>query len=182
MTSGKVKFMDDKQPTGKEGDMLSRLESLSKGELGVPHEDFERMLREFGNITISEWHKVVKFTSDQLGLWEAEWLFSPIHSPNTFAEEEVTGWQMISQVCINALVERVPEIKGDIERQQRLISVRCIVERRMDYNKTRLFQRVTASVLSRISIGLSRLGFKNIAEQLYATSLYPPGTVGRSKK
>lgn len=169
----------DKEEDVKESGLLARLESLSKESPSVRHEDFERVLKGFQNITVSEWHKIVKFTSEQLGFWDAAMLFAPAISPNSVAEAEVTGWKMISEVCIKALVDQVPQIQAAVERQQRLISASCVVERRMEYNKTRPFQRCMASVLSRLSISLSKIGFNSIAKELYAISLFPPGTVGR---
>jgi hypothetical protein len=173
--------MEDQETIRKERDLAAMLEFHFKGHPGVKHQDFERVLKEFVDVTVSELHKVVKFTSDQLGSWEAEWLFSSLDSPNTVAEAEVTGWLMVSRACTNALVERVPQLRGEIDRQQKLISVRHTIERRIDYNKTRWFQRLTTYLLSRISIQLNRIGFQKMANGLYVRSLYPPGTVGRSK-
>jgi len=178
--------MEDQQTIPKERDLLALLELHFKDNSCVKHEDFEHvpkeLAKEFGNATVSEWHKVVKFISDQLGLWGAEWLFSSVNSPNTVAEAEFRGWVIVSRACRNALVERVPGLRGEIEREHELTILRHTMERSINYNKTRWFQRFTALLVSWMSIQLNRIGFKKIGNELYAWSLYPPGTVGRSKK
>jgi len=178
--------MEDQQTIPKERNLLALLELHFKGTSGVKHEDFERVLKEltkkFGDATLSEWHKVFNFASDQVGFWGTEWLFSSVDSPDTVAQAEFKGWVIVSRGFMNALVERVPRLRGEIEREHELASLRHTMERRIDYNKTRWLQRFTTYLVSWISIRLNRTGFEKMANKLYTWSLYPPGTVGRSRK
>jgi hypothetical protein len=73
-------------------------------------------------------------------------------------------------------------LRREIEREHELTILRHTMERSINYNKTRWCRRLTALLLSWISIQLNRIGFKKIANELYTSSLYPPGTIGRSKK
>jgi len=46
--------MEDQQAIPKERDLLALLELHFKGNTGVKHQDFERMLKELGDTTVSE--------------------------------------------------------------------------------------------------------------------------------
>ena len=171
--------MDDQKEVSK-GNLIARMGFLSNGSSGVFCRDFERVLKEMGNVTISEWGQVVTFATDQLGFWEAEWLFSPEHRPNTVAQAEIDGWKLVCRVLTEELVKKVPEVRELSEKRQTQILLRHSLERRINYNKTKPLERLFALVFSTISIALYRLGFTSIAQKLYSYSLYPKGTVGRA--
>jgi hypothetical protein len=165
---------------GSECDLLAQLESLMNRSIGVSYRDFEGLLRE-GNasITVSHWHQVLNFACDQMGFWEAEWFFSPAHSPNTVAKIEMEGWRILWQVIFDILVENVPETKDLLEREQQLRLFEHSLRRGVEYNKTRPLRKLTASVLSQGSFVFKKVGFHSIARNLYAWCLYPKGTVAR---
>jgi hypothetical protein len=165
---------------GSRCDITARLRSLANGSKGVSHRDFERVLKEMGNVTISELKEVVTFATDQLGFWRVEWLFSPANCPNTLAEAEIDGWRPLLDVCTDELVKRVPNVKDLLENQRELCLLQHIMQLRIDYNETRPLERLFAIVLSKTSIALNKVGFKSIAEMLYSYSLYPKGTVSRA--
>jgi hypothetical protein len=67
--------------------------------------------------------QVAFFASDQLGFWRGKWFFSPAHSPNTIARVGTVGWRLIFRACSDALVERVPEVRGQLKCRHNLILV-----------------------------------------------------------
>jgi len=160
---------------------LVRLETLADGRTGVPYRDFEGLLKELGNgsIPVSHLHQVLNFTCDQLGLWEAEWLFSPAHSPNTVAKTEMEGWRIIWQAFFDLLVEKVPDTRALLEREQELRLLQPSLKLGVEYNETKPLKKVTAIVLSQASFVLNKIGFHRIATNLYVWGLYPKGTVAR---
>lgn len=162
-------------------DFLTRLESLANGRTRVPYREFESLLKELGNasIPVSHLHQVLNFTSDQLGLWEAQWLFSPAHSPNTLAKTEVEGWRILWQALFDSLAEKVPDTRALLEREQQLRLLQHSLERGVEFNKTKPLRKVTAIVLSQASFVLNKIGLRGIARNLYAWGLYPKGTVAR---
>ena len=174
--------MNDKPVNDPKSDLIARMESLSNRSTGVSCRDFPHILKEMKDVTASEWKQVVYFASEQWSFWQAEWLFSPAHSPNTTAKAETEEWRLISRACSDALVEQNPDVRGPLERQQGLTLLRHSLKRRVDYDKTRPLSRLAANVLSRMSFGLNRIGFKSIAERLYSRSLYPKGTLGRTSE
>jgi len=165
---------------GSDRDITARMRNLSNGTKGVPLRDFERVIGELGDITVSELKEVVYFATEQFGFWEAEWLFSPAHRPNTVAQAEIDGWKLVCRVLTEELVKKVPEVRELSEKRQTQILLRHSLERRINYNKTKPLERLFALVFSTISIALYRLGFTSIAQKLYSYSLYPKGTVGRA--
>jgi len=162
-------------------DFLARLESLTNRHTGVPYRDFASLLKELGNssMPVSDLHQVLNFTSDQLGLWEAQWLFSPAHSPNTLAKTEAEGWRILWQALFDSLAEKVPDTRALLEREQQLRLLHHSLERGVEFNKTRPLRKVTAIVLSQVSFVLNKIGLHGIARNLYAWGLYPKGTVAR---
>jgi len=165
---------------GSECDLLARLECLANRSMGMSYRDFERLLRE-GNasIPVSHLNQVHNFACDQLGFWMAEWSFSPAHSPNTVAETETEGWQILCQEIFNTLVENYPDISDLFEQRRKLILLQHSLRRAVEYNKTKPFRKLTAIMLSQASFVFNKIGFHSIARNLYAWCLYPKGTVAR---
>ena len=174
--------MDDKTVHDNESDFIARMGSLSKESSGVSFRDFEALLKEGGSLSVQHMKQVVYFASEQLGFWQAEWLFSPADSPNTIASAEAEGWRLIYRACSDALLGQVSEVREQLEHKHNLTLARHCMERNVDYNKTRPLSRLAVNVFSRMSIGINKLGFESIAMQLYSRSLYPKGTVGRIKE
>ena len=173
--------MDDQKEASRD-DLIARMGFLSNGRPGVFCRDFERALKEMGNVTISEWGQVVTFVTDQLGFWEAEWLFSPAHCPNNLAAAEIDAWRLLWHVCADELVRKVPEVKEQLENQKSLILLRHSIQQRVDYNKTRPLARLFAIVFAKTSFALNKLGLASIAQKLYGCSIYPKRTVGRTSR
>ena len=170
------------QKEGSGRDITARMRNLSNGRKGVSYRDLERLVREMGDITVSELKEVVTFATDQYSFWSAEWLFSPADHPNTLAKAEIDGWRPLLDVCTDELVKRVPKVKELLEEQKELCLLQHVIQRRRDYNKTRPLEKLLAIVLGKTSIALNKFGFKRIALKLYSYHLYPKGTIGRTRK
>jgi hypothetical protein len=108
-------------------------------------------------------------------------LFSAAASPDTEAAREFEGWRQVYATCSEAMVERLPEVREDIERRHRMVALQCALELQQRYVKERPIQRLCSAILSQSAIILHRVGIGVFAERLYARALYPNGTVGRGR-
>lgn len=170
--------MDDK--SNLEHDFMTHMESFAKERMGVPYREFERVLREGGaSIPVTCLHQVLNLACDQLGFWQAEWLFSPAHSPNTLAKTEMEGWQMLWRGIFDTLVENVQSTKDMLEQERNLKLLQHSLRRGVEYNETKHFRKISAPILSQVSFVLNKIGLHSIANDLYAWGLYPKGTVAR---
>jgi hypothetical protein len=161
-------------------DILGQLESMTNKGQGVSHQDFERLLEEgSASIPVSRANQLLDFAGDQVGFWEAEWLFSPAHSPNTNAKTEMEGWRLLWQALLESLSETVPDIRELTEKTQQLKILQHHSQRGLEFNETKPFRKYTAPVLSKLSLALNKIGLRSIAKNLYVWSLYPKGTVAR---
>jgi len=163
-----------------EKDILTRLGSFAKDRMGVPYHEFEKFLKEGdSSIPVDSLHEVLNFACDQLGFWQAEWLFSPVNSPNTQAQTEMQGWEILWDGIFATFVENVPNIKEPLEREQNLKLLQHLLRRGVEYNEAKPFRKIAATILSRLSFMLNKLGLHGIANDLYEWGLYPKGTVAR---
>jgi hypothetical protein len=170
--------MNDKPSA--EHDLLIRLNSLANGCTGVPYREFIRILREGdASIPVTCLHQVLNLACDQLGFWQAEWLFSSAHSPNTLAKAEMEGWQILWRGIFDTLVENVPSTKDLLEQEQNLKLLQHSLQRGVEYNGKRPFRKIAAIMLSLVSFVLNKIGLHSLANDLYAWGLYPKGTVAR---
>jgi DNA polymerase-3 subunit epsilon len=73
-------------------------------------------------LSASQWVEVIDFASNQLGYWSAEYVFSPMTSPNVLAEEgaeeEAEGWQCAWEACAKSLAEQKPELLENLEESK----------------------------------------------------------------
>jgi len=171
------------QPTGTiENDLASRLEALSSQMAGVTIERFKVFLKDVPEkMSVVELKQILDLASEQVGIWEAAYSFSPAHSPNVDARSESEQWEQLWNTWSTLLIERAPAIADDVRRKHRLIVARRSVEASLQCKSGKPLQRLTAAGLSRLAIGLGRLGVAGLSERLYALSLYPKGSVGRGK-
>lgn len=88
-------------------------------------------------------------------------------------------WRQALQVCAEALIERVPDIKENLIQQHQLTGLSHALKRRVEYNATRPIERISALFLSYASFWLKAIGLKKIGLDLYRLALYPKGSVGR---
>jgi hypothetical protein len=125
--------------------------------------------------------QIINFASDQVGIWEAEYLFSSASSPNTAARAESERWEQLWGTLSDVLLQLAPDIADLIHRRHRLLVFKPSFEKSLQYTSKKALQRMFAGALSRIAIGLGKLGIVSIPERLYAISMYPKGSVGRCK-
>jgi hypothetical protein len=174
--------MDDQPKFNSEGDLAARLASLANGTSRVTIEDFEALLKNIPErISATVLNQIINFASDQVGIWEAEYSFSSASSPNTAARAESERWEQLWGTWSDVLLKLAPDVADQIHRRHRLIVAKHSVEKSLQYTSKKPLQRMVAGVLSRIAIGLGKLGIVSIPERLYAFSMYPKGSVGRCK-
>jgi hypothetical protein len=149
----------------------------------VTIEKFRAFLKDTpeNKMSIVQLNQIVNFASEQVGIWEAAYSFSPAHSPNIGAKNESEQWEDLWKAWSALLVEHAPDLADKLNRRHGLIVARHSVETSLQYKSGKPLQRITAAGLSRLAIGLGRLGIADIPERLYALSLYPKGSVGRGK-
>jgi hypothetical protein len=170
-----------KLPDGK-SELLERITSPSKEVHGATYQDFERVFKESAkeDISVDDWRKITRFTSDQLGFWETEWLFSQAYSPNMQAKSEMDGWKMICEACLAELKNKIAAAADMIEEQHDLAVLKYSIKRAVDYNESKPSRKFKANVRSSILVKLDEIGLRRFASRLYARALYPKGTVGRA--
>ena len=160
-----------------------RLEALTTQTAGVAIEKFRAFLKDTpeNKISIEQLNQIVNFASEQVGIWEAAYSFSSAHSPNIGAKNESEQWEELWKAWSALLLEQVPDLSDKVNHRHRLIVAGRSVETSIQHKSGKPLQRIAAAVLSRLAIGLGRLGIAGIPERLYALSLYPKGSVGRGK-
>lgn len=160
--------------------LLKRTEAILEGGKGVSSAVFLDLLREAPKeVSPSDLNKVVTMASEQIGYWEAEYLYSPADSPYEAAAAESRGWEQVWTACSEALANCVPDVRDSLNRQQNMVVLSHHLRRRVEYNRTRPLQRFTCFVASHASFALKRIGLTSLAQTLYAYALWPAGTVGR---
>jgi hypothetical protein len=176
-------IMDDLKLPERRSELLDHITFFSKEGQGVHYQDFERVFRESAreDITVDGWRKITGFTSDQLGFWEAKWLFSWAYSPDTGAKSEMDGWKIICEACLGELKNKLSEAADMIEEQYDLAVLKYSLKRAVDYNDAKPTRKFKATVRSSLLIKLDKVGFRDVASRLYRRALYPKGTVGRER-
>jgi hypothetical protein len=174
--------MKDQSQSGSDNDLATRLESLSNETRGVTVDRFHALLKTMPEkMSPAELNQIINFASDQVGIWEAEYSFSPITSPHITAKAESELWAELWEAWSDMLLNLVPDVADKIHRKHRLIIARHSVEKSLHYTADKPVRRIISTTASKVAIILGRLGAGNVAEQLYAFSLYPKGSVGRGK-
>ncbi len=174
--------MDDQPKFDADGNLAARLTSLANGMSRVMTEDFEVLLKNMPEqVSTTALNQIINFASDQVGIWEAEYSFSSAISPNTVARAESERWAQLWGTWSDVLLKLAPDVADQIHRRHRLIVAKHSVEKSLQYTSKKPLQRMVAGAMSRIAIGLGKLGIVSIPERLYAFSMYPKGSVGRCK-
>jgi len=129
--------------------LLERTEAISKGGKGVSSDDFRDLLRQAPkSISPSDMNKVVTTASEQVGYWEAEYLFSPADIPNDAAAAESAAWKSIWSACAESLTKLAPELREKLDEQQQTVAFHHHLCRRIEYNKARPFARIASWIFS----------------------------------
>jgi hypothetical protein len=174
-------MMIDEPVNGADIGLLESLRHFSTSKAVISYREFQRLLaQENREMALRDWHEVVTFASEQFSQWQAQWLFSPSTSPDTQAFEELEGWRQMYDGCLEPLIKHAPNVREGIGREHRLRSLRCTIERRIEKNQGRPFDRYLSSLLGKGAILLAGVGLRHAGNRLYAVALFPKGTVGRS--
>ncbi len=157
------------------------IDSLKSKNPFVNYNDFEKELKEQvqDDLSMKDLHELLKFTSDQYGYWMSNWHFSPETSPDMGAKVQSEGWKLLCQAFLSTLTENAPGAREELQHQLNLIAMRHCLQKRVDYNETKFVEKIHTHLLSKTAILLNKMGFNNIASNMYTKSLYPKDTVGR---
>jgi hypothetical protein len=175
------------QPPGQAIDkasLLARVADLSVRSERVACNQFQgwfAALPKTEQFSLIEWNRLVDFVADQRAQWSVAWLFSHGNEPNAAAEAEADGWTSLWTRYSAALIERAPAVREATLRYRDLSAIQYAVQRRLEFNRGRPFQRVVVPILGWLGIQLNRLGLRRLGAFVYRFSLYPPGTIGRDQ-
>jgi hypothetical protein len=166
----------------RESNIPEMLYFISQRDTRISCSEFETILQKEinENINHSAFHELLKFISNQYGYWMANWYFSNIGDPDLEAKSELEQWDQLWQASASSLAESISIPLDQLQREHNLITLRESLQRRVDFNKSRVFERLLTSIYSFIAIQLNKVGVKTIANNIYTKSLYPKGTVGRN--
>lgn len=160
---------------------LRSLDALSQGKMQVRCDHFQQSVQDLSaSILAEDFAKIVAFSADQLGRWDAEWLFSPALTPDSDAACEKEAWAAAWETNSNALMEVFPALRANLKRERDLICLSRIMEKRREYNRGKPLTEFTRNVLSRVGLLLCRIGLQSTGHFLYKRALFPPNTVGRA--
>lgn len=161
-------------------DLAGGLEALSTGAAGVTVQSFEGLLKSMPEeMSVAQLNQILNFASDQVGIWKAEYLFSPAYSPDAAAKAESERWEQLRGALLDSLLELVPDVEELTHSKHRLSDAQHIMDKSLHRMDNKPLLRMFFGAVSTVAIGLNRLGFSGLAMQLYASSLYPKGSVGR---
>ena len=126
--------------------------------------------------------ELIKFSTEQIGIWNAEWSFSSAMSPNHDAKDQRDGWEKIWDNWVGLLTKEIPEAMVPMVQLKNHAYMMHTVKRNLESNKRGILSQSFASFLSNIAIALNKIGLRSIASSIYNIALYPKGTVGRLNK
>ena len=157
------------------------IKTLATKEEYVNYEDFDSNLKalEQQEFSVNELHELLNYSSNQYGYWMSKWYFSPQLNPDNDAKLQTEGWEKLSRAFLSVLIENMPNAEAELQREYNLIAIQHSLKKRVDYNETRIIEKIFTYMLSKTAILLNSVGFSGIASSMYTKSLYPKGTVGR---
>ena len=173
--------MDEQYSKSPAYQFLRGLDALRQSKMQVRCDHFQQSVQYLSaSILAQDFAKIVDFSADQLGRWEAEWLFSPALIPDSDAACEKEAWASAWETNSNALMEVFPISSATLKRERDLICLRKFMEKRREYDSGKPLAKLTCNVLSRVGLLLYRIGLQSTGRFLYKRVLFPPNTVGRA--
>jgi len=164
----------------------SIIEILKKFQNDVEGIRFETFVNEMSlirdkkeELSIHDVKELIKFSTEQIGYWNAEWSFSSATEPNHDAKAQRDGWENIWDNWVEILTMEIPEAMELMVQLRNRAYMLHTVKRNLEYNNRGVLNQLYTNFLSNVAITLNRIGFKSIATSLYNIALYPKGTVGR---
>jgi hypothetical protein len=173
--------MDDQHVDSPAHQFLQGLDALSQGKMLVRCDHFQQSVEnQSESISPKDYAKIVHFSADQVGRWNAEWLFSPVSTPDSDADCEKEAWEVAWEAASDALIGVFPALSASLNREKRLVCLRNVMEKRLEYFRGKPIEEFTSHILLRVGLPLFRLGLKSMVYFFCKRALFPPNTVGRA--
>ena len=173
--------MDERYSDSPAYQFLRGLATLSQRKILVRCDHFQQSVHDLSaSILAKDFAKIVDFSADQLGRWDAEWLFSPALTPDSDAACEKEAWAAAWKTNSNVLMKVFPASSADLKRERDLICLKRVMEKRREYDRGKPLTKFTRNVLSGVGRLLCRIGLQSTGHFLYKRALFPPNTVGRA--
>ena len=177
--------MDMNEPGGNnsQNDIIESIDALLRENAYVNYIEFERVLEDGEeDIPIKHMDEILRFISNQTGLWHAKYFFSPGQSTDVNAKQEMDGWDLMWQGCSNAFADILPDGMDLITRRHDMVVLQLSMESRVEFYENRPLERFATAALAKSAHWVNKLGFSNLAGTLMNASMFPKGTVGRSSE
>ncbi len=159
---------------------LSRLDAFSHEESCIPCDQFRQALQNLSeSIPSKDLFKVVDFSANQLGQWQARWLFSSKSAPDIDATRETYAWQSVWEVSLDELTKSFCDVRDYVSQRKELICFKSLLKKNREYNRDKPLITLTYSLVSRLAFWLNTVGLKTVGTFFYKMALFPPGTIGR---
>lgn len=160
------------------GQIAAQLETAAASMRLVPHQLIGDLLAHASESawSASEFERLIRFAAEQFGEWCADYLYSPIRSPNRLAYEESRAWGTTWRKWADMLAQMVPGVREGNEEILKRQLVGKLLER--CEQRPRRYRYVTIT-LSSLGLFLCRVGLLRIGSYLDGMALFPPGCVGR---
>lgn len=172
--------------TGADPDIISRLKFMGRDRTMVSHKDCVGLKKETGLVTIpaDQLSEIHKCACIQRGRWEAEWMFSSSNAPNSNAEAQLDGWDLICKGIYDSIEKACPQpgLLAILKKERGLHSMRASLEKNLTYGETRPIEHFLMRSLCKCGQFLTNIGLKEMGRKVFARGFYPKGTVGRVTK
>ena len=145
--------------------------------------EFEEELRkdEEGSFSPSQVNNIMEFISDQIGYWRSKWEFSPLGTPNETAQSESEGWDLLWEAFAPILDNIASDLSDLMLRRHNAILGQHTIGCSIEFNRSKPFRRLVSKCMASTAIFLNKIGYSEIASNLYIAALYPRGSVGRGE-
>lgn len=159
---------------------LSKLDVFNQEESCVPCDQFRQALQNLsGSVPAKDLFKVVDFSANQLGQWQARWLFSSKSAPDIDAARETYAWRSVWEVSLDELTKSFCDVRDYVSQKKELICFESLLKKNREYNRNKPLTKLTNSSVSKLAFWLNTVGLKTVGTFFYKMALFPPGTLGR---
>jgi hypothetical protein len=156
---------------------LKSLDVLSQGKALVRVDHFQSLS---ASVLPEDSAKVVEFSATQIGLWDAEWLFSPAATPDSDAACESEAWVAVWKTTSQTLMGALPVSSAELTRERDQVCLRIVAEKSLETNEGKPITRFAIGVLASVCLLLLRIGLSTTACRYCRRILFPLNTVGRA--
>jgi hypothetical protein len=125
---------------------LSKLDVLSQEESCVPCDQFRQALQNLSeSIPAKDLFKVVDFSANQLGQWQARWLFSSKSAPDIDAARETCAWRSVWEVSSDKLTKSFCDVHDYVSQKKELICFKSLLKKNREYNRDKPLTKLTSN-------------------------------------